>query len=211
MRSKKKKLVAIFAEGASLYGDYYPSGGTKEKPKGYTGNGRYSAIFLVICILADIFGLAYVVLNRDTALDEYFRAFCHFIALVWCSLFYYNRLIKENPEMAWTVFWEEWVDIVLTVIMVLILHRAYADKHNSTHNCETQLKNTSALLGACFKSGLCSTYWSVFVVQLSGWMLPMMIIEGWGAEKHATKVALHLFILDLCTNVPILIAVVATS
>jgi len=39
----------------------------------------------------------------------------------------------------------------------------------------------------------------------------MMVIEGWGAEKHAVKVSLHLFILDLCTNVPILIAVVATS
>jgi len=152
----------------------------------------------VVVILVDLFTLAYIVLNRDTRLDEYFRAFCHFIALVWCSLFYYNRLLKENPDMAWAVFWEEWVDIVLTIIMVTILHQAYAEEHDSAHN-------------ACFKSGLCSTYWSVCIIQLSGWMIPMMIIEGWGAEKHATKVSLHLFILDLCTNVPILIAVVATS
>ncbi|ETO29340.1 hypothetical protein RFI_07784 [Reticulomyxa filosa] len=126
--------VAISAEGASLYGDYYPSGATKAQPKGHKGNGRFSALFLVICILADIFGLAYVVLTRDTRLDEYFRAFCHFFALVWCSLFYYNRLVKENPQMAWTVFWEEWIDIVSTVIMILILYNAYEEKHHASHS-----------------------------------------------------------------------------
>jgi len=190
-------VVAIFAEGASILGDKYPSGATKEEPYGYNGRGRYAAIFLVICIIVDLVGLAYVCLNRTPYTQDYFRAFCHFIALVWCSLFYYNRLLKENRQMAWSVFWEEWLDIVLTIIIVLILHNSFETKYNTTHN-------------ACFRNGLCSTYWVIFMVQLTGWLLPMMIIEGWGAEKDATKVSLHLFILDLCTNVPILIVVVAT-
>ncbi|ETO13754.1 hypothetical protein RFI_23612, partial [Reticulomyxa filosa] len=190
--------VAIFAESASIYADKYPSGATKESPNGHTGRGRYAAIFLVVCIIIDIVGLAFVVLNRSPRVEDYFRCFCHFSALVWCSLFFYNRLLKENPDMAWSVFWEEWSDIVLTIIVVLLLHNAYEKETNSSHD-------------ACFKSGLCSTYWVIFILQLTGWMLPMMTIEGWGAERHAVRVSLHLFILDLCTNVPIIIAIVATS
>jgi len=191
-------LIAMFAEGASIYGGYYPSGATEgQKSTDYNGRGRYAAIFLVVCIMSDLFALSYTVLNQNTKLDEYFRAFAHLVALVWCSLFYYNRLVRENPDMAWSVFWEEWIDILLTIIMVLILHKAYVDKHDST-------------AGACFDTGLCSVYWVVFILQLSGWLFPMMTIDGWGAEKHATKVAIHLFVLDLCTNVPIIITLVAT-
>jgi len=191
-------LIAIFAEGASLYADKYPSGATKESPHSYDGRGRYSAIFLVLCIIIDVVGLAFEVLNRSPLTQDYFRFGCHLLALMWCSLFYYNRLLKENPQMAWGVFWEEWSDIALTIVVVLLLHNAYERKYHSAQN-------------VCFKHGLCSTYWVVFMFQLAGWMLPMMLIEGWGAERHAVKVALHLFILDLCTNVPIIIVVIATN
>jgi len=109
-------------------------------------------------------------------------------------IFFYNRFHESNPDVATTAFWSEWIDMLIGAIIVLYIHNT------------DEIKNTT-----CLHRPLCITYFVFVVVQLIGWLLPMMIIAGWGTEKGAKNVCLHLFILDLCSDLPVVATVLANN
>ena len=84
------------------------------------------------------------------------------------------------------------MDVALTVIVLFILHNAIDD-------------------ATCFNSTICTVYYISFIFQLIGWLVPMMSIPGWGTEKDGRKVSTHLFVLDIFTDIPIIIAILSTD
>jgi len=89
--------------------------------------------------------------------------------------------------MASRAFFIEWVDIAWTMVISYTLTQFSADDEP--------------------KSAVNYVYFCFIAIELCAWMLPMMISPKWGTQEYAKTVTLHLLILDLATDIPVIITV----
>ena len=139
-------------------------------------------IIIDFCILS-LWGM----LNGTSTADQ-IRGTCHLIHIFWCSLFFYGKFRKTNPEIATSAFFLEWFDMAVSCAVIFVLHNEEGDE-------------------GCFDKAICIVYFVYVILELFGWIFPMMLIETWGTEKNATIVSTHLFFLDLTTDVMVMLAV----
>eukprot|EP01084_Bolivina_argentea_P149776 261621_1 len=186
-------FIAMISCSYTLYEGKYPSGSTSTDSFETTSIGRYTATFLTTCVIIDICALIFIVAINDyeiTSVYNGFRLGLHAISVFWASLFFYNKFYRYHSLMATKAFFIEWADIIWTIIVSYTLNEFMLDKNEEM-------------------TGVHYTYFSFICIELCGWMLPMMLLKNWGSQEYAQTVSLHLLILDLATDIPIIIVVFA--
>jgi len=159
------------------------------------GIGRYSAFTLSSVVTLDLIILAFYDFKDGTTIADDIRASMHLIHLVWASLFFFNRFYHSNPDIAVTAFFAEWLDLAITIVVLFIIHQALSTSSNSS----------------CLNQAICVCYGLFLACKLIGWIFPMMLIVGWGTELYGKRAATHLFILDIVTDVPVVITILITG
>ena len=139
-------------------------------------------VIIDFCILS-LWGML-----NGTTLSDRIRGSCHLIHIFWCSLFFYGKFRKSNPEIATTAFFLEWFDMAISCAVIFVLHNAVGQD-------------------GCFDLAICIVYFVYVVLELFGWIFPMILIESWGTEQNAKIVSTHLFFLDLTTDIMVMLAV----
>jgi len=177
--------VAMFAVFYTLREGKMPSGATPDNPTGTSGVGRWSTFMLCASIIIDLFLVAVFGFKGEGDIAVILRGALHFVGLLWGSLFFYNRFRKVNPDIATSAFWSEWIDILITLIVVMSVRTQQSERET------------------CFDSVTCGAYFFFLVCTLSGWIIPMMTLNKWGVS--ARVVTVHLFFLDLCCDLPIVV------
>ena len=142
----------------------YPSGATKNDPYATNGIGRWTAFALTGTVIIDFCILALLGMLEGTSTPDQIRGSCHLVHVFWASLFFYGKFRKTNPEIATTAFFLEWFDMTMSCIVIFILHNAEGED-------------------GCFDQSICIVYFVYVVMELFGWIFPMMINESWGTEK----------------------------
>jgi len=181
-------FIGVISCAYTLYEGKYPSGASAANPKGTAGIGRYTAILLTGTVIVDFSVLALWGMLNSTSTADKIRGSCHLAHIFWTSLFFYGKFARHNPEVAMTAFFLEWADMVMSCVVIFVLHNEVGDE-------------------GCFDRAICIVYFAYVVMELFGWMLPMMLIEGWGTGENAQTVSTHLFFLDLTTDIMVMLAV----
>merc|ERR1712079_741667 len=115
------------------------------------------------------------------------------LAIVWASLFFYNRAVKNGNKVAWFSLLLQWLDLVFMAISILILHFKEED-------CDAE--DTCQVIENC-KWG----YYVVLVCNLVFWFFPIML--GFSdTEKH---IHLHMVVLDSLSDLPLVVIIIATK
>merc|ERR1712228_1088842 len=110
----------------------------------------------------------------------------HSISILWASLFFYNRAIKNGKRIAWLSLLLQWIDLVFCSISLLVLHSQE---------------------GSCLDQGICIGYFVVLILNLFCWFFP--IIFGFSdTEKH---IHIHMLVLDLFTDFPLVVVIILTE
>merc|ERR1712048_331144 len=78
--------------------------------------------------------------------------------------------------------------MTMSCVVIFVLHNAVGDS-------------------GCFDRAVCIVYFVYVVCELFGWMFPMMVLAKWGTQKNAKIVSTHLFLLDLVTDLMVILAV----
>ena len=92
----------------------YPADSTAGKP-----------VMAMTCVLLsiDLTGHALAALEFNLiGVSEGLIMIGHSISILWASLFFYNRAIKNGQKIAWLSLLLQWVDIVFCCISVLVIH-----------------------------------------------------------------------------------------
>eukprot|EP00485_Elphidium_margaritaceum_P011436 CAMPEP_0202707474 /NCGR_PEP_ID=MMETSP1385-20130828/19809_1 /ASSEMBLY_ACC=CAM_ASM_000861 /TAXON_ID=933848 /ORGANISM="Elphidium margaritaceum" /LENGTH=325 /DNA_ID=CAMNT_0049366207 /DNA_START=30 /DNA_END=1007 /DNA_ORIENTATION=+ len=110
----------------------------------------------------------------------------HSFAILWASLFFYNRAIKNGEHMAWLSLLLQWVDIVMTCVSVIVLHGKE---------------------GACFNLPICIMYFVSLVLNLFLWFFPIMFGYS-NTQKH---IHINTVLLDTVTDLPVVVTMFATN
>eukprot|EP01084_Bolivina_argentea_P193583 332106_1 len=141
-------------------------------------------IMAMTCIImsVDWTGHALATFNKITMVDG-FIMLGHAISILWASLFFYNRAVKNGKKIAWLSLLLQWIDIVFCCITVFILHSQQ---------------------GNCLNDVICVGYFIVLVLNLFFWFFPIMF--GFSdTEKH---IHIHMVILDTFTDLPLVTIII---
>eukprot|EP01084_Bolivina_argentea_P183091 315995_1 len=185
-------FIGMVSHGLALCANEYPSGASLKNKFQIHGIGRWTASILTSTIIIDCFILVYFSVDFDNInnLDHVIydtnlcRLIFHFIHVFWASLFFINRFITFQKSMAITTFILIWINIIW--------------------NCVISFTVTNP-------SSIDIIYFLIIGIQLICWMGPMMFNTKWGTDKYAQTVSIHLLLLDLFTNIPIIITILATQ
>eukprot|EP01083_Nonionella_stella_P140534 431071_1 len=184
--------IGMIGTAYTIHIGHFPSGSTRENPCAIDGIGRYTAAVMTTTVIIDCCVLVYVTVDLDhiDAADHFIyntqltRLALHIVHIFWASLFFYNRFYYNHKTMAIRVFIMEWSDIVWTISVSFVIREPVAvDK----------------------------IYFVVVGVALIGWLTPMMFKKRWGTKRNAQKVAVHLLLLDLFTDGPVIAALLLTQ
>eukprot|EP01083_Nonionella_stella_P157690 512214_1 len=185
-------FVGMISTANTVYNGYYPSGSTKANKFEMFGVGRWTASLLTSAVIIDCFVLVYISVELDniTSTDRIIyntnlsRLVFHIIHIFWSSLFFYNRFYQNHKQMAIRAFILEWGDIVWSCIVSFII---------------TAPQPVDVM------------YFLMVGIELIGWMAPMMFNKKWGTKRYADKVSVHLLVLDLCTDAPVIFTLLVTQ
>jgi hypothetical protein len=176
----------------------YPSGRVREDPSKVDGIGRFGALALIFVMCIDYFVIISTLINdnNNTRDETYFklRVAFHSIALFWISLFFYKRFIEYNGNLAHFYFITEWFDIIISWIVIYLLHNSIDTRSDRNY-------------AECFDEFICIAYYIFIILKMCGWLFPMLLIDKWGTLPKAIKVASHVIVLDLLTDLPIVIII----
>ncbi len=78
--------------------------------------------FTAMAISLDWCAHAYVALDGTIAVYDGFIMFFHSLAILWCTLFFYNRTMRAGERLAWLTLLLEWMDLIMIIIAILVLH-----------------------------------------------------------------------------------------
>ena len=82
-------------------------------------------IMAMTCVLMSLdwtgHALAALEFNQVSAVEMCIM-FGHSVSILWASLFFYNRAIKNGKRVAWFSLLLQWVDIVFCCISILVIH-----------------------------------------------------------------------------------------
>eukprot|EP01083_Nonionella_stella_P188528 695128_1 len=187
--------IGMMSTAYTIYIGQYPSGSTREDSCAIDGIGRYPAAVMTTTVIIDCCVLVYVTVDlehidgADTLIynTQLTRLVLHIVHIFWASLFFYNRFYYNHRSMAIRAFVFEWGDIIWSTIVSFMI--------------------TEAVVGPFVDK----IYFVIVGVALIGWLTPMMFIKRWGTRKNARKVAIHLLCLDLLTDGPVIVALLATQ
>lgn len=183
-------FIGLLSSSYLLKDGKNPSGSTKEEPNKVNGIGRYTAMVLVCSILTDFTLRIYDIDNRifpEPVQYDLILISGHTISIFWCSFFYYGRFKHINPEIANVVFVSEWIDILITIISFCLLCWYYDN--------------------GCDGHWLCYLYFIIIPIKFILWILPMMMIKGWGTYQNGTRVSIQVFVTNILTNLPIIFVI----
>eukprot|EP01084_Bolivina_argentea_P183090 315994_1 len=187
-------FIGMVSVSYTIYIGHYPSGATSENRFGMDGIGRWTSAILTSTVIIDCIILVYISVDVDldniSGADNIIydtnlsRLILHIVSIFWSSLFYYNRFKTFHKVMATRAFILEWTDIIWSCIVSFII---------------TEPQSVDII------------YFLIVGAQLIGWMGPMMFHKKWGTRQHAETVAIHLLLLDLCTDAPVIFALLITQ
>ncbi len=156
---------------------------------GYSAETAVAKPFIAFCCLlisVDCIMHAYGLLAKldesDDAVGEVMMTF-HCIALL-SSILFYSSSFKRGVGYSFVV---QWIDIILMFVVIEILN--------------------SNLIHDCFGEALCVGYFVVFTVKIIVWFMPMIF----GYADHKRNVHIHMTVLDLCTDGPLLLTIFITK
>lgn len=159
-------FIGLVSSSYTLYEGKYPSGATSTDQFETKGIGRYTAALLTICMIVDVCVLIFIALiNDDYKIDEdnvmdAIRLTLHCISIFWASLFFYNKFYRFHAHMATVAFFTEWVDIIWSVIVAYTLNELLLDDGED-------------------RTAIHYVYFCFIVIELCGWMVPMMLLPKW--------------------------------
>lgn len=134
--------------------------------------------------------MGFIGMSNGLSIAQQFRGAFHLFFIFWTSLFFYNKFRIANPQIATQAFFGEWIDVASTSAVIFLLHSSFDSSS-----------------GECLDQSICVVYFIVVLIQLIGWTTPMMCMATWGTRKGATGVSKHLLLLDIFTDVPVILAV----
>eukprot|EP01083_Nonionella_stella_P002875 8234_1 len=184
--------IAMMGTAYTIYIGQYPSGATRDDACAIDGIGRYTAGVMTTTVIIDCCVSVYATVDLEL-IDEtntliystqLSRLVCHIVHIFWSCLFFYNRFYYNHRSMAIRAFILEWGDIIWTcIVSFMITEPLVVDR----------------------------IYFVIVGVALIGWLTPMMFNPRWGTRRNAQKVAVHLLLLDLFTDAPVIVALLATQ
>ena len=115
----------------------------------------------------------------------------HSIGILTSLIFFYGYTLKKGTGkkyvMAWLTLLVEYVDLLLTFIVICLLHYS--------------------LDGKCFNKSICSGYFVIFCIKTIFWFVP--IVFGYSETERAIHI--HMLALDCCTDLPLVVVIIATN
>jgi len=123
--------------------------------------------------------------NEFAIYSKYFIG-CHFINLMFITGMFYGFDRVNERIFRGINFALEWFDILSQIAVILI--------YNRLSNYE-------------YKDTTLKVYWSIMLIQLFGWCLPIFI----GSANSKRYIAIHVCILDILTDLPWIIITIISS
>mmetsp|Transcript_65740 Transcript_65740/g.80456 ORF Transcript_65740/g.80456 Transcript_65740/m.80456 type:complete len:327 (+) Transcript_65740:847-1827(+) len=111
---------------------------------------------------------------------------CHIVSLCFITGLFYKFHRKDERIFRLINFIAEWFDILSQIAVILI--------YNRLSNYE-------------YKDTTLKVYWSIMLIQLFGWCLPIFI----GTANSKRYIAIHVCILDILTDLPWIIITIISS